>query len=305
MTTSHGMHVCQIINSYSPSASFRFYRVTQKDTDGNPIIYQRHLQQAMGYAHLEDGVDIMNISLGNDHSNEEVACDMPNEPCKIRDAARGAIEDGICIVAGAGNAPKFDSISCPALYDDVIAVGGSASKCTARLSPDNIMSRMGREIKPPRACWLAEDGDTSEILCSGLDCSIDMTCDEQRRDVAWEGNVPPTDSKPDVYAPAAILASSDDGHGYISWGTSYAAPMVSSVVCELVSGLMNANVSYSPTVIKRAISENGSELDDGTGPLLDAAQAAGAISDHYDLSFELDPATSDSKLYSSSPTKED
>jgi hypothetical protein len=255
-TTQHGIHVSQLISTYSPSAAFRFYRVTQESTDVSPVIYQRHLHQAMGYAHVVDDVDLMNISVGNDHSSDNgVPCSMPNEPCKIRHAAREAIDEGICIVAGAGNAGQADGICCPALYDGVIAAGGSASKCTARLSADNVMSLNGRMIKPPLACWLEDDGESTEVLCSGRNCSIDKSCSDHRRHVRWEGNVPERNGKPDVYAPAAaLMTSAEDGdYGYIDWGTSYATPLVASVVCEMISGLKNANISYSPTVIKRKI----------------------------------------------------
>ena len=300
-TTQHGIHVSQLISTYSPSAAFRFYRVTQEATNGTPAIYQRHLQQAMGYAHVVDDVDLMNISVGNDHSADNGApCAMPNEPCKIRDAARKAIDEGICVVAGAGNIGQMDSICCPALCDEVIAVGGSVSKCTARLSADNAMSLNGRMIKPPLACWLENDGESTEVLCSGRGCSIDMSCSEHQRHVKWEGNVPEGDGKPDVYAPAAALMTSDDAdHGYINWGTSYATPLVAGAVCEMISGLKDSDVSYSPTVLKREIADNGTELDDGSGPLLNGREAIRAVYDHYGLQFNVSP-TSGTNLHSPS-----
>lgn len=280
-TTGHGNLVSHIIAVFADSIEFNFYRVTRS---GGTVL-QRDLMRAMGMAH-NDEVDIMNISLGNDHSDDNCQlCDMPNEPCKIRDAAQQAINDGISIVAGAGNKPRFNTICCPALLDDVICVAGAVSKCTAREeSKTDVMSV--DSIYPPYSCWIKLADSEKEMddqpLCSGLNCSADMRCDEYQENTSWSGNVESIDGKPDVYAPAAFPVETKNDP-LITTGTSYATPIVTAAVAVLLTGLKNEDICVSPEEIRAAVSKTGLKLDEDGGNMIDSWQLVKRIYRHYDL----------------------
>lgn len=183
-TNGHGWLVANIIRRYADNTEYYFYRVTAPNGD----IWQRNLMKAMRFAQ-DDSVDILNISLGNDHTGDgNEGCNMHNQPCKIRQITKKLIDDGITIVAGAGNKPEFDSICCPALLDEAIAVGGYVSKCQARNRTNDPRDVIGRYEKPPNACYVERSDDLgiSDVLCSGEGCSPIHSCDDNRKDVSWE-----------------------------------------------------------------------------------------------------------------------
>lgn len=152
-TTGHGRIVAGIISAFSETVEFHFYRATQATEGGT--IWERHLLEGLGRAHLEDEVDVVNLSVGNDHSGDgNEARARGRTPCKLGEATRMAIEDGIVVVGAAGNESQFDSVCCPALQDEAICVGGFVPECDFRLEDDDPMSLAGRYSRPPKACWI-------------------------------------------------------------------------------------------------------------------------------------------------------
>lgn len=260
-TTGHGTVVANLVSEFTLNAEFEFYRVVQE----NGRVLGRHLVEAFGKAHLVHDVDVLNVSLGNDHSTDgNGGCGAYGQPCKVRDAAQQAVADGIPVVSAAGNAEQFDSVCCPGLAEPVICVGGFVSRCTARLDAENPLSLAGREPLPPCACWVRTDGDAEPggVYCTGLGCSLDHDCEDHRELGPWRGNVRSVGEKPDVLAPATVPvpgASPPVLHG-TSWSTAF----VSATVAEVVAGVRDAGARVSPATLRESIRNGAGVLDDGT-----------------------------------------
>ncbi|MEF8876603.1 MAG: S8 family serine peptidase, partial [Haloarculaceae archaeon] len=263
-TTGHGSIVTAILLAASYNIEFNFYRVTQS----NGLIQQRHLQNAIGMAHIEHDIDVINLSIGTDHSdNGSTDCSRNRTPCKISEAALKCIDDGITIVAAGGNRQQLDSLSCPASVDEVICVGGYIPKCSARLTINGPLSVGGKYRKPPNACWINRPDDigTDEVLCSGQDCSPMHSCNGNRKDVEWEGTIASTGTKPDILAPCAIPVIV--GVPQISIGTSWATPFVTATTAEIVARVRDHGTDTSPQTLRQGIIEGAVPLDNGTRKL--------------------------------------
>lgn len=281
-TTGHGRIVAEIIAAFCDKIEFSFYRVTQA-TDGGTI-WGRHLIKGLGRAHLEDEVDVVNLSVGNDHSGDgNEACARGPTPCKLREATQMAIDDGIVVVGAAGNESQFESVCCPALLDEAICVGGFVSKCDFRLEDDDPLSLAGRYSKPPKACWIDQSLDlgADDIFCSGLHCSPGTSCEHNRRTVPWEGNVAPANGKPDVLAPAMLPVHWKVPQ--LSVGTSWATAFVTSVVAETMAGIQNLDAESSPQLFRRGFLETADELDDESAQMLNAKRALIHVFEEQDL----------------------
>jgi hypothetical protein len=227
-TTGHGNQVLNILANLSPNSEFYLYRVVQP----NARLRERHLINAIGWAHTEDEVDVINISLGNDHSEDgNGECGRWRTPCRVNHAAEQAIDDGITVVAAAGNADQYDSVCCPSLFDRAISVGGFISECTC--NPD-IGNTPGGITFPPKSGWIP-GGQQDTIYCTGQDCSPlpEHSCDAARRVRNWSGNVNPVRNKPDILAPAELVVMGSEGTR-ISLATSWATPRVAAMIAETI-----------------------------------------------------------------------
>ena len=280
-TTGHGGAVASTCAAYTDHAVYNFYQVVQS---GGSVL-ERHLIQGIGYAHLEDRVDIINLSVGNDHSDDgNGGCASHNQPCKLREAASSAISDGVHIVAAAGNSGQYDSVCCPSLHDLCISVGGFLSKCLARIDADNETTTVGldRETRPPFGCWLGNDSD-GPVLCSGNDCSLvsNHSCEDCREIVNWSGNVDPVRNKPDILAPAGKVIYLDPPQ--IVPATSWAAPFVTSIAVELIAGARSKGETVEPYRLRRAFNDTAISVD-GQSKRINAEGALFQLFDKLNLS---------------------
>lgn len=291
-TTGHGSIVFRILSQHTINAEYELYRVV----DRSGVVLQRDLLRGIGRAHIRRDVDIINLSLGLDHSHEGVSCDMPNEPCKVREAAIQAIDDGITVVAAAGNATEpsnDDQVCCPALADEVISVGGVTPACGAAavdMTP-NDPSRPRKFNRPPRAVWItnSEDLEVDGIpICSNLDCGPGHSCDEQRTMIDWPGNVESGAGTIDVLAPVSYPMFTDEGVPGMSSGTSFSAPFVSSIVVNMIALLKDSGHEYSPSQIQNAIVNTAKEVDMGEGRYVNAGEAIKQIGRRKGVKIELD-----------------
>lgn len=289
-TTGHGGVVSSILMSFSRDIEYNFYRVVQPSGE----ILQRHLLKAMGKAHLEHDVDVMNLSLGYDHSHDGVKCDMPSEPCKVREAAKRASEDGITVVAASGNANDDDetgsdqTVCCPALLDEVISVGGMFVACTAQPQGATATPPMQQPqpTPPPLACWVSEGGEVpGAYVCTGLGCSMspDSGCEDHQVIVEWGGNVENKAGDVDVLAPTEFPGKGDSGEPRISAGTSYAVPMVTAVVSEAIEMLKYGHVKPDPDQIRSVIHESSKEVQECEVGYLNGKGTLDLIADRNDI----------------------
>lgn len=271
-TTGHGTVVCRILSNAFDNVEINLYRVIQP----NQRFRERHLIQALGYAHLHDEVDIINVSAGNDHSTDgNDGCGRHNQPCKVREAVGKAISDGISVVAAAGNDDRSDSVCCPSLYRTAVSVGGSVSKCDYAPTSESDPS------KPELACWNGSTGQT-ETLCSGRNCTRgdSSSCDQNRRNEWWSGNVEPTWNKPDVLAPAMVVSPTT---GRFLTGTSWSTPFVTAAAAKVIAVVRDAGESVPPYLLRQGFEEAAASLADGEESRLDARSTLEYVGRELDL----------------------
>lgn len=279
-TTGHGSIVCRILDKCSNRLEFNLYRVIQ-DSDGGKI-WERHLINAIGYAHVRDNVDLINISAGNDHSGDgNDGCVRHNQPCKVREAAEKAINDGIPVVSAAGNDDQYSSVCCPSLLDRAISVGGFVSKCTCDTGGTQMSSTMVAG-DPPLACWTANDTENYPF-CSGMDCFPlpEYSCSEFQENVNWSGNVDPVWNKPDIFGPAAFLVVTSKPA--ILPATSWATPVVTAIMAEIMAVVRNRGKEVPPYLLRQSVENTAKQLDSGEQMLFDAEEALYYVCDELDL----------------------
>lgn len=292
-TTGHGKGVGSILFGGARNAEFSFYRVIRETGK----VLQRDLLKAIHTAHNRDEVDLINLSLGFDHSQGDVSCDMPNEPCKVRFAVKQAVKDGSTVVAAAGNSDETDdemndgAVCCPALLNEVISVGGMVPICTA--TPKNIDQPVGlgpsKRHLPPFACWVKRKDSEEEgaPICSGLGCSPTETCEDNRVIWEWRGNVDHDPSEIDVLAPAAYPIENTKWEPDITVGTSYAAPFVSAQVSEMIAFLKLNDVEVEPSQIQAALTNTAKPVEEGSGRYLQGNEAMKRIAERKGLRANL------------------
>ena len=292
-TTGHGRTVVSFLAQAGKNIEYNFYRIV---LDSGKIP-QRSLLKAMGKAHLDHEVDVMNLSFGYDHSHNGISCDMPNEPCKVREAAKMAIEDGITIVAAAGNANDAEegendtAVCCPALLDEVITVGGMYVACTAvpKQGTAAPMPQTQRPL-PPLSCWITRDNESEGMpICTGLDCSSVPSdeCEDNQMILEWSWNVRHEPSEIDILAPVEYPVIGTDGRPRFTSGTSFGSPIVTGAVAEMIACLKSADKEPVPSQIQAAIANTGKEVDEGDGRYLQAYSALQRIADRKGIDISV------------------
>lgn len=254
-TVTHAREVFHRISSYCPDATFSLYQAVDENGQVPLGAYSDAITAA-----IEDGVDILNVSAG-DPWPAEIRIN-PN----VRETQR-AIDEGICVVAAAGNDDTDGSdgnrpVHCPAALGPVIAVGAMEVLC-----PASIGSEPSEEIAGPYYCISEEpddvlgDGSDEQTYCSQQGCTNGDACLTKQREVEWSGNPLPTGNKPDVLAPMHAPQTDGDDFFYRK-GTSFAAPIVSGSLGCIFDEIKNENRSIpDPQSVREAV-RSGSELID-------------------------------------------
>jgi major intracellular serine protease len=147
----HGTYVAKIVASGAPDAGI----VNAKVVWSNDIATPSAIVDAIRWAVIEENCSIINLSLGMDIVSGDI----------VGDAARWAFQQGVCVVAAAGNNGQNgisgSSIDSPAAYPEVIAVAG----INDLLSPYSFSGRgplRDRIMKPDIAArgYYSENGGT-------------------------------------------------------------------------------------------------------------------------------------------------
>lgn len=288
LTTGHSLKVANIIDNLSGTVEFSFYRVVRQRNDST-VVLDRDLLAAIGKAHTVHDVDVINLSVGNDHAAKtRFDCTVHHQTCEVTEFAQKAIDDGIPVVAGAGNRGLNESICCPGALDEVICVGGVTIKCTARLPSDNPLSLRGKHTKPPRACWVERPDDvgTDEVLCGGEFCFPGEGCEQNRGVEFWDGNVPSVNNKPDVLAPAHYPIKAGDEGILISAGTSWSTPIVTATVADVIAGLRVHGESPPPNLIRRGLRNGASSLESHAGSVFSSIGTFDHVCNELGYRFE-------------------
>lgn len=131
MPTNHGSHVAGIIaangslQGVAPDAEIRAYRALGPGGSGTSIQVIAAMEQA-----VEDGVDIMNLSLGNSVNG-------PDYPTSV--AVNRATELGVAVVIANGNSgPNNWTVGAPATAQHALSVGAFANSETIPILYDAI-----------------------------------------------------------------------------------------------------------------------------------------------------------------------
>lgn len=249
-TTGHGSRVFDILQAGSPGSTFSFYRTVVEDADsGNGIAKRSNVVDAI-YEASRRGVDVLNLSLGVCHSEEEGHhC---GELCRIADEARLAVEeDGVTIVAATGNDRNADAVTCPALMSDVIGVGGYVSVCESGMDHSGESSQY----------WINAD-ETYGPFCGHRGCASGP-CEDRCKEEPWDDNVSFHNAVPTVLAPVIRIGDGADGPS-LEVGTSFAAPLVAGRVATVISDLkLGEGRNPDPADLRRGLELTGTELDEG------------------------------------------
>lgn len=233
-------------------------------------------------------IRVLNISLGGD---EDVACSRSI----ISQAAEEVISQGVVVVAAAGNSGAQGRHSIPpANSPSVITVGGYDDRndldpATIDLYHSNFGPTADGTVKPEviaPAMWVAAPilpgtglYEKAEAL-SRILAAPDYELSKQIRELAVKADLP---ARLLTAGPAAIRAFLEDvlskekiiaAHYQHVDGTSFAAPIVTSIVAQMIE----ANPNLSPKTIKNILIStadriaNASVLRQGYG-VVDARQA--------------------------------
>jgi hypothetical protein len=225
------------------------------------------MMKAIGKAMEFDEVDVLNISAGAPHiANDDKSCSVSGAACAVCDVAEQAVEQGITIVAAAGNKPQTPSLCCPSLSSQVLSVGGVVTKCTAHIEPDDPILPLGSPAKPPNAHWIArtDDTGTEQVYCSNLGCSPGTSCSENRVEEVWDKNPPTVNGNPDVLAPITHPTSDKIGP-WMDIGTSFATPIVTAGIVNAIDGLQMMDITPTSFEIKTAMKNSCRDIGDRHG----------------------------------------
>lgn len=274
-TNGHGYGVLQILTYFTHDPEYHLFQAV----DENGRTRDSYLMEAVGQAMEFEEVDVLNMSVGCDHvSRSDRDCTESHVACSLCEVVEEAVKRGITVVAAAGNHPYVESVCCPSLSDSVVSVGGATTLCTADSGAGRSLNPAPDVFHPPNAYWVErEDGKGAEgAFCSERGCLPGESCQDNRRTVAWENNVPFTTRKPDILAPVH-LPSTDDVGPLIREGTSFAAPVVTAGITNLVDWARSAGDDVSAAEIRRAIGDSETELKTTDKPYLSVASLANEV----------------------------
>lgn len=265
MTTDHCGSVFDWLSTFCPKATFSLYQAVDEDGTLPLDSFSDAITRA-----IEDGVDILNISVG----------DPWRGPVHVNPAVREverAVDQEITVVAAAGNYnPRAQGdrppVHCPAAFDPVIAVGGMEVLCP--VAPG---SEPDGEPAGPYYCIPPEDGadlllqDTDRSFCSQNGCVGGESCISNSTAVEWEFNPQPTGGKPDILAPMHRPTGSTDGPHFLKSGTSFATPTVAASIGCIYSELLEMERELPrPRTVRGAVVEGGFPVDDSPHKKYDA-----------------------------------
>lgn len=256
----HGTRVFDIITSIAPQATFSNFQVLgQFEEDGEVVDGGERSALISGIWDAADaGVDVLNLSLGEKHTCHGL--------CAVNREAELAVEtEHMTIVAATGNKDGSDNrhgVSCPAMDDAVIGVGGYIPRCGQPIQRSDSSSQ-----------WWLEGDEIVGPLCGQLGCCNDGDCNEYRNETEWEGNVFFHNAAPDILAPCIDIYGSNTESLSFQIGTSFAAPLVSGLLGRILSDLQIDGVEPTPDEVRNAIIATGNEIDIGDYRKFNATEA--------------------------------
>ena len=154
-TNGHGTQVAGIIaadgqvQGIAPKSSLVSYKVSEDGEEVSSDLIVKAIEQA-----ITDEVDIINISLGVNRTNS-----------KIDEAVNKAVEQGIIVIAAAGNdGPGLESIGSPGKNPNAITVGATYNNITSSLVATLKVNEKHYQVLPMVGAAKIEEPIKSDIL---------------------------------------------------------------------------------------------------------------------------------------------
>lgn len=267
--TGHGTTVTGLIADSAERASFSLFQTFGPENSGSN---RGEAAQAIVDAGSA-GVDVLNLSIGKMHECGG-SCTLSRETELV------VAEDDVCAVAATGNQDQTSErhgVACPALLDCVVGVGGYIPACTHDALRDDTSGQ-----------WWVENGDNMYgPYCGQQNCCPGEGCEMNRNEHLWKGNVSFHNTVPDTLAPVVEVHTTVDDEIVYQAGTSFAAPLVTGIIANVLSMLGEEANSLSVTEIREAVQFSGSEIDDSEFLKLDMHDFAEELSDGSISAHEL------------------
>lgn len=283
MSNDHGLGVINFLTWFAGNPEYHFFRAIGPDGE----FADRHLMIAVERARKLGEVDVINLSAGLDHiSDPDKDCSSTGPTCAACEVVSRAVADGITIVAGIGNLPDTEGLCCPALADDVIGVGGMIAKCTAKLEEGSPLRLPGESVRPPNAFWVDRDDDRNQdgSYCSNRGCLPGESCSDNRKIEPWPNNPPDANGKPDTLAP--LIVPMDDDGPLLVGGTSYATPIVTGSIADVLGGLRGNGGNPSPSEIRKQIRRASKAIPGSDAGVFSGDNLAGGLGRRLGLEYE-------------------
>lgn len=273
ITTPHGMQVLILAWAASQRSTFDFHRIVAKDGTFKPSNFLKAMQRVR-----ESNPDLVNLSGGVHHHNCQ-------QKCRICVASKSVVNEGIPIVAGAGNSDPNESKSlyCPAAADTVIAVGAFETVCSWDVQPRNTgragLYRSNLSTKSPGSYWVDSASDSQPYsrydtaFCGARGCSPMHPCEDFSKERLWEGNVNFGTDEPDVFAPHHFVKTNGD----LDCGTSFSTAIVAGGIADVLSRVENGADVVEPRDIQWAIEMLESTVGDTSHTKLDISGLLGYL----------------------------
>lgn len=269
-TTRHGTAVFRRAAAYAPDAEYSLYQTVRDDRRMPIDAFSDAITRC-----IEDGVDLVNISIGEPWRHPADAHPTVLETKRL-------LEEGIAVVAAAGNhfparQQQRPPVHCPSAAQGVISVGAMVTECPHAPGQESATSREGPYY------WLAADhgfngelAPSNGVFCGEQGCVGGMCCEGNKKSSPWDRNPVSTEDKPDILAPMhTIRRRETETHGweYIATGTSFSAPLVTGSIGAIFSELEAADEPIpDPYSLQSAARKSGASIEDAKTPLYDAAQ---------------------------------
>lgn len=246
-TTAHGTKIANILTGGAPEATYNLYRVVTSHKEFKVSNYLKGLDAAR-----QNNVDVINSSAGIHHENCQ-------GNCRISEAAKALVDEGISIVAGAGNAFNSDQhLYCPGKVNQTISVGVAVSYCRFNVAK-TATGPVGfdKQLYPPGSYFApieAEDIGVNGPFCGGMGCTPVDSCGDNKNEEIWNGNPIEGFGDIDVFAPGTTVYSTQDGPK-IDIGTSFSTAYITGVIADILSEIHGKRPLPKPREIKSVLSE--------------------------------------------------
>lgn len=265
-TNVHGSNVTTLSLAFASESTYSFYQVVNESGRFGISEFAEGIARA-----IQHDLDLINISAG-------AHMDGCQGYCAFCTAVSRCLQAGIGVVAAAGNKlPEntTEQINCPANREGVIAVGGliTECRCVEKNSDADINDPPDGAFYPHPTVEEASDVTHDYPICGQDGCTEDIICIENQVDMPWIGNPTPTRGKPDVLAPCYTRYTTGDGTETFTFGSSFAAPVVTGALAAILSEVYAETGNTVPTEqLRSLVRDSAAMVDHGESKKLDGTR---------------------------------